>query len=122
MIRSIRAGSSGKLLGNFSTIARHSRARVDGEKAANGLDGPRSPPVAANADGACKVCSANYFCERVFIWPTPLEEKKRLLKRVRRIMGQVAAIEKALDQEGPSSAVSTAQLGKKRLERRRLDV
>ena len=28
-----------------------------------------------------------------------LEEKKKLLNRVRRIMGQVAAIEKALDQE-----------------------
>ena len=29
-----------------------------------------------------------------------LEEKKRLLNRVRRIMGQVAAIERTLDQEG----------------------
>jgi len=28
-----------------------------------------------------------------------LEEKKKLLNRVRRIMGQVAAIEKSLDQE-----------------------
>jgi DNA-binding FrmR family transcriptional regulator len=28
-----------------------------------------------------------------------IEEKKKLLNRVRRIMGQVAAIEKALDQE-----------------------
>lgn len=28
-----------------------------------------------------------------------LEEKKKLLNRVRRMMGQVAAIEKALDQE-----------------------
>ena len=29
-----------------------------------------------------------------------IEEKKKLLNRVRRIMGQVAAIEKSLDQEG----------------------
>jgi DNA-binding FrmR family transcriptional regulator len=29
-----------------------------------------------------------------------VEEKKRLLNRVRRIMGQVAAIERTLDQEG----------------------
>ena len=28
-----------------------------------------------------------------------IEEKKKLLNRVRRIMGQVAAIEKSLDQE-----------------------
>jgi DNA-binding FrmR family transcriptional regulator len=34
-----------------------------------------------------------------------LEEKKRLLNRVRRIMGQVAAIEKTLDQEGECSEV-----------------
>jgi DNA-binding FrmR family transcriptional regulator len=34
-----------------------------------------------------------------------LEEKKRLLNRVRRIMGQVAAIEKALDQEAECSDV-----------------
>ena len=34
-----------------------------------------------------------------------VEEKKRLLNRVRRIMGQVAAIEKALDQEGECSEV-----------------
>lgn len=33
------------------------------------------------------------------------EEKNRLLNRVRRIMGQVAAIEKALDQEGECSEV-----------------
>jgi DNA-binding FrmR family transcriptional regulator len=33
------------------------------------------------------------------------EEKKRLLNRVRRIMGQVAAIEKTLDQEGECSDV-----------------
>jgi DNA-binding FrmR family transcriptional regulator len=33
------------------------------------------------------------------------EEKKRLLNRVRRIMGQVAAIEKALDQEAECSDV-----------------
>jgi DNA-binding FrmR family transcriptional regulator len=33
------------------------------------------------------------------------EEKKKLLHRVRRIMGQVAAIEKALDQEGECSEV-----------------
>jgi DNA-binding FrmR family transcriptional regulator len=33
------------------------------------------------------------------------EEKKRLLNRVRRIMGQVAAIEKTLDQEGECSEV-----------------
>lgn len=33
------------------------------------------------------------------------EEKKRLLNRVRRIMGQVGAIEKALDQEAECSDV-----------------
>jgi DNA-binding FrmR family transcriptional regulator len=33
------------------------------------------------------------------------EEKKRLLNRVRRIMGQVAAIERALDQEAACSDV-----------------
>jgi FrmR/RcnR family transcriptional regulator, repressor of frmRAB operon len=33
------------------------------------------------------------------------EEKKKLLHRVRRIMGQVAAIEKALDQEAECSDV-----------------
>lgn len=34
-----------------------------------------------------------------------IDEKKRLLNRVRRIMGQVAAIEKALDQEAECSDV-----------------
>ena len=34
-----------------------------------------------------------------------VEEKKKLLNRVRRIMGQVAAIEKALDQEAECSDV-----------------
>jgi DNA-binding FrmR family transcriptional regulator len=34
-----------------------------------------------------------------------VEEKKRLLNRVRRIMGQVAAIEKTLDQEGECAGV-----------------
>ncbi len=34
-----------------------------------------------------------------------LEEKKKLLNRVRRIIGQVAAIEKALDQEADCSDV-----------------
>lgn len=34
-----------------------------------------------------------------------VEEKKRLLNRVRRIMGQVAAIEKTLDQEGECAEV-----------------
>ncbi len=34
-----------------------------------------------------------------------VEEKKRLLNRVRRIMGQVAAIEKVLDQEGECAEV-----------------
>jgi DNA-binding FrmR family transcriptional regulator len=33
------------------------------------------------------------------------EEKKRLLNRVRRIMGQVGAIEKALDQESECAEV-----------------
>lgn len=33
------------------------------------------------------------------------EEKKRLLNRVRRIMGQVAAIERTLDQEAECSEV-----------------
>jgi DNA-binding FrmR family transcriptional regulator len=33
------------------------------------------------------------------------EEKKRLLNRVRRIIGQVGAIEKSLDQEGECSEV-----------------
>jgi DNA-binding FrmR family transcriptional regulator len=33
------------------------------------------------------------------------EEKKRLLNRVRRIMGQVGAIEKTLDHEGECSEV-----------------
>lgn len=34
-----------------------------------------------------------------------IEEKKRLLNRVRRIEGQVAAVEKALDQEADCSDV-----------------
>jgi DNA-binding FrmR family transcriptional regulator len=34
-----------------------------------------------------------------------VEEKKKLLNRVRRIMGQVAAIEKALDQEAECSDI-----------------
>lgn len=34
-----------------------------------------------------------------------VEEKKRLLNRVHRIMGQVAAIEKTLDQEGECAEV-----------------
>ena len=34
-----------------------------------------------------------------------IEEKKRLLNRVRRIMGQVGAIERTLDQEGECSEV-----------------
>lgn len=34
-----------------------------------------------------------------------VEEKKRLLNRVRRISGQVAAIEKALDQEAECSDI-----------------
>jgi DNA-binding FrmR family transcriptional regulator len=34
-----------------------------------------------------------------------LQEKKRLLNRVRRIKGQVAAIEKTLDQEGKCAEV-----------------
>jgi DNA-binding FrmR family transcriptional regulator len=34
-----------------------------------------------------------------------IEEKKRLLNRVRRILGQVAAIEKALDQEAECSDI-----------------
>lgn len=34
-----------------------------------------------------------------------IEEKKRLLNRVRRILGQVAAVEKALDQEADCSDV-----------------
>jgi DNA-binding FrmR family transcriptional regulator len=34
-----------------------------------------------------------------------VEEKKRLLNRVRRIKGQVAAVEKTLDQEGECSEV-----------------
>ena len=34
-----------------------------------------------------------------------VEEKKRLLNRVRRIMGQVAAIERTLDQEGECAEV-----------------
>ncbi len=37
--------------------------------------------------------------------PHTIEEKKKLLNRVRRIMGQVAAIEKALDQEAECSDV-----------------
>jgi DNA-binding FrmR family transcriptional regulator len=36
-----------------------------------------------------------------------IEEKKKLLNRVRRIMGQVAAIEKALDQERSALSSST---------------
>jgi DNA-binding FrmR family transcriptional regulator len=47
---------------------------------------------------------------QLFLWQIVLmahttEEKKRLLNRVRRIMGQVAAIEKALDQEAECSDV-----------------
>jgi DNA-binding FrmR family transcriptional regulator len=34
-----------------------------------------------------------------------VEEKKRLLNRVRRIMGQVAAIERVLDEEGECAEV-----------------
>ena len=34
-----------------------------------------------------------------------IEEKKKLLNRVRRIMGQVAAIEKTLNQEGECAEV-----------------
>jgi len=46
----------------------------------------------------------------LFLWQAILmahtiEEKKRLLNRVRRIMGQVAAIEKVLDQEGECAEV-----------------
>jgi len=41
---------------------------------------------------ACKVLSATYFCQELFMAHT-LQEKKKLLNRVHRIMGQVAAIE-----------------------------
>jgi DNA-binding FrmR family transcriptional regulator len=53
---------------------------------------------------ACKVLSATYFCQELFMAHT-LEEKKKLLNRVRRIMGQVAAIEKGLDQEAECSGI-----------------
>jgi DNA-binding FrmR family transcriptional regulator len=43
-------------------------------------------------------------CEILFMAHT-LEEKKKLLNRVRRIMGQVASIEKALDQEAECSDI-----------------
>jgi DNA-binding FrmR family transcriptional regulator len=48
-----------------------------------------------------------YFCGRIsnIFMAHTLEEKKRLLNRVRRIMGQVAAIERTLDQEGECSDV-----------------
>src|SRR5579863_8816568 len=46
----------------------------------------------------------HYPCEGIFMAHT-VEEKKRLLNRVRRIMGQVAAIEKTLDQEAECSDV-----------------
>src|SRR5579872_1720220 len=52
----------------------------------------------------CKVFF-RYFYERVFHMAHTQEEKKRLLNRVRRIGGQVAAIEKALDQEAECSDV-----------------
>jgi DNA-binding FrmR family transcriptional regulator len=39
-----------------------------------------------------------------------IEEKKKLLNRVRRIMGQVAAIEKALDEEMAEAAGCSAIL------------
>src|ERR1700730_12224628 len=45
------------------------------------------------------------FYERGFHMAHTIEEKKRLLNRVRRIMGQVAAIEKTLDQEGECAEV-----------------
>jgi DNA-binding FrmR family transcriptional regulator len=44
------------------------------------------------------------FSENSFMAHTA-EEKKKLLHRVRRIIGQVAAIEKALDQEAECSDV-----------------
>ena len=45
-----------------------------------------------------------FFGENSFMAHT-VEEKKKLLHRVRRIMGQVAAIERALDQEAECSEI-----------------
>jgi DNA-binding FrmR family transcriptional regulator len=46
-----------------------------------------------------------YFYEKMFSMAHTAEEKKRLLNRVRRIMGQVAAIQRALEQESDCSDV-----------------
>src|ERR1017187_9270092 len=54
---------------------------------------------------ACKVLFTHIFGKGNTHMAHTTEEKKRLLNRVRRIMGQVAAIEKTLDQEGECSEV-----------------
>jgi DNA-binding FrmR family transcriptional regulator len=51
----------------------------------------------------CKVFSAIIL--RIVFMAHTVDEKKRLLNRVRRIEGQVAAIEKALDQDAECSDV-----------------
>ena len=43
--------------------------------------------------------------EKMFTMAHTPEEKKRLLNRVRRLMGQVSAVEKALDQEVDCSEI-----------------
>jgi len=53
---------------------------------------------------ACKDLSAVILVKNSSM-PHTLEEKKKLLHRVRRIMGQVAAIERALDQEAECSDI-----------------
>lgn len=45
------------------------------------------------------------FCAEDFPWPTQSKKKKKLLNRVRRIRGQVDAIERALEQEAECSDV-----------------
>ena len=57
---------------------------------------------------AVRIYQAGYTCKDhngLFLWLTHLEEKKKLLNRVRRIRGQVEAIDRALEQEAECSDV-----------------
>jgi DNA-binding FrmR family transcriptional regulator len=70
-------------------------------------DNPSPPKFRVYPPGyTCKVFFGSYFCfaDCSFMAHTA-EEKKRLLNRVHRIMGQVASIEKALDQEAECADV-----------------
>ena len=53
----------------------------------------------------CKALVSLFLVTKEFNMAHTLEEKKKLLNRVRRIMGQVRAVEKTLDQEGECSEV-----------------